>query len=1178
MEYNFRGLIEPLQDMEGFLAFVKNLLTYKSGKVIGTVDAQKAHMIYALAYATKKTPVILTQDELSAKRLYEDMQFLYGEDKVYLYPARDILFYNADVHSMDITAKRMQIIEAILTRKESAIIIPVEALLNPLSPKETWIAYKRQIKEGEALDVKTFTAYLMQMGYERVAKVEGIGQFAVRGGIIDFYTPTHTLPYRIELWDDEIDSIREFNPSTQRSIEKIKAVEITPNQEVIVTPQILKQAIAHIVDEMKRVAAKLREEGKKENAKQLEGQVKEHIAQIEEGISLAGLELYIPYTSLKTVSILDYLNDETIIYIDEPIKTKEKCERIFFEYEESMKDRLEYGHILPKQIEYIFRYNEIEQKLVEHAYTLLMNFEGQMTEFETDNTLNLRVFENNLFYSNFDLLEKDITVWKKERNKIVIFAGLKAKAERLIETLEEHNIIATYSDALDISIAPGQIVVTKGSLEKGFIYEDIGLYVISDKDLFGKEKRKIKPKKKYQGTKIESFLELTPGDYVVHENHGIGVFKGIEQIVIEGVSRDNLKIEYGEDSILYVNINQMDMIQKYVGAEGKPPKLSKLGSQDWKKSKAKVKSAVKDIAKDLIKLYSERQSNRGFSYEPDTVWQNEFEDMFPYEETSDQLQSIEEVKEDMESNKIMDRLVCGDVGYGKTEVAIRAAFKAVQNNKQVAYLVPTTILAQQHYKRFAERMEHYPIEVGVLSRFRTAKQVKQTLEGLAKGSVNIVIGTHRLLSEDVKIRDLGLVIIDEEQRFGVTHKEKLKKMRTEVDVLTLTATPIPRTLHMSLIGVRDMSVLEEAPLERKPVQTYVIEYSEDFIKDAIHRELTRNGQVYFLYNQVKDIEEKSLQIQKMVPHARVSFAHGQMSERELEKIMFAFVEGEIDVLVCTTIIETGLDIANVNTIIINDADHMGLSQLYQLRGRVGRSNKTAYAYLMYKKNKVLKEIAEKRLQAIKQFTQLGAGFKIAMRDLEIRGAGNLLGAQQHGHMDAIGYDLYCKMLQEAVSLEKGEKVKESFETTIEMKIDAYIPGTYILDEKQKLDIYKKIACIQDDKDYYDIQEEIEDRYGMLPQCVQNLIDIALIKCKAHELDIVLISELPKEILFKFKEEAQLDPTKIPELLNAYPRQLKFTGGKQSILKADSSGTTKREYITYIKNILQGIKKLKNEIF
>jgi len=1175
MAYKNEGLILPLKQLEGMNKLTETLLKHKSCKVINMVDACKAHFIYGLSCFTNTPTIIITYDEISTKRLYEDMQFLKGEDHVYVYPARDILFYNADVHSMDITSARIRVIEALNDQKDIVVIIPIEALLNPLSPKETWRAYTQTIKVGNSIDIEELTAHLVQVGYERVARVEAVGQFAMRGGIIDVYTPIDDVPYRIELWDAEVDSIRTFNVQTQRSINKVESFRMTPNQEIIFPLELLKNCIPEIQLDLKKISKKLLEEGKKESAKAIQEQVKEAIEQIQNNISPRGLESYVLYADMEIVSILDYISKDTVLYIDEPTKIKEKSERTLFEYQESMKDRLEYGHILPKQIELIFVYQDIVDKISSYTNVLLMNFDKAIKEIDTVYTLSLKVYENNAFYKSLDLLEKDIRKWKMTQKKVVILSGVKAKAQRLCDELEERNLITSYAEQVSGGIQNGQVIVTKGSLQKGFLYEDIGFYVIADKDLFGKDKKPKKSKKKYQGTKIESFLELAPGDYVVHELHGIGVFKGIEQIVLEGISRDNLKIEYADNSTLYVNINQMDMVQKYIGAEGKTPKLSKIGGSEWKKSKEKVKKAIKDIAKDLILLYSERQNTRGFVYEPDTLWQREFEDMFLYEETGDQVEAIEDVKGDMESTKVMDRLICGDVGYGKTEVAIRAAFKAVQNNKQVAYLVPTTILAQQHYNRFAERMENYPVNVALLSRFRTAKQIKETLQNLAKGGVDIVIGTHRLLSKDVKFKDLGLVIIDEEQRFGVTHKERLKQLRTQVDAMTLTATPIPRTLHMSLIGIRDMSVLEEAPLERKPIQTYVIEYSEDFIKDAINRELVRNGQVYFLHNQVKDIEEKAERIQAIIPHARVAFAHGQMHERELEKIMISFIAGEIDVLVCTTIVETGLDISNVNTIIINNADQMGLSQLYQLKGRVGRSNRMAYAYLMYKKNKVLKEIAEKRLQAIKQFTELGAGFKIAMRDLEIRGAGNLLGAQQHGHMDTIGYDLYCKMLAQVVSEERGEVIEEDFETTIEIKIDAYIPGAYIQDEMQKLDIYKKIASIQTESDYFDVGEEIEDRYGTLPYMTQNLLEIAFIKALAHDMYILLISEKERIVSLKFKPDIHLNADKLPEVLSAYPKILRFSGGKESIIKANLTEVPKKEMLGYIKSILQTIKKLKS---
>lgn len=1178
MEDILNVLVWPLTHIKGFSDLIDHLKKSDICKIINTVNAQKPHFVYALNSFHKESEnvIIITYDELSAKRFYEDMQFLVGEENVMLYPGRDILFYNADVHSMDITSERIKVIQALSTKKGKVIIASIDALLNPLSPKETFMSYTRNISEEDSINIEKLSKELVQMGYERVSKVEAMGQFAIRGGVIDIYTPIHTEPYRIELWDDEIDSIRTFNVYTQRSINRVKELCIPPNQEIIFPIELLKKAIPEIKKDGQLLIQQLDKENKRQSVFNVKQQIDEVIDQIQNNITPKGLEMYVPYTNMKVVTLFDYLGKGNVIYIDEPQKCKQKCEHVLFEYQESMKDRLEYGHVLPKQIEFIFDYQAVIKEMAGHPLAILMNFDMELEDFNAKYQLSLNVYENNTFYKNMDLLEKDIRRWQEEGKKIIVLGGTKTKALSLYETLKNRNIICAYSNTLEGSQDFGQLLVTKGSLSKGFVYEDIGLSIVSDKDLFGKEKKVKKSPKKHKGNKISSFLELSHGDYVVHETHGVGVFKGVEQVVIEGISRDNIKIEYANQTVLYVPIDQMDMVQKYIGAEGKEPKLSKIGTAEWKNSKAKAKKAIQNIARELIELYSKRYYHRGFAYEPDTVWQKEFEEMFPYEETDDQLEAIQDVKKDMESIKIMDRLICGDVGYGKTEVAIRAAFKAVQNSKQVAYLVPTTILAQQHYDRFKERMENYPITVELLSRFRTYKETKKVLEGLQNGMVDIVIGTHKLLSNDVKFKDLGLVIIDEEQRFGVAHKEKLKQMRNQVDVITLTATPIPRTLHMSLIGVRDMSLLQDAPLERKPVQTYVLEYSKDFIKDAVNRELARGGQVYFLYNQVRNIEEKALELQEILPHAKIAFAHGQMQERELENIMMRFTKGEIEVLVCTTIIETGLDIPNVNTIIINDADKMGLSQLYQLRGRVGRSHQVGYAYLMYQKDKVLKEVAEKRLQAIRQFTQLGAGFKIAMRDLEIRGAGNLLGAQQHGHMESIGYDLYCKMLAEAIEQEKGEKVSESFETTIEIKIDAYIPGYYIEDEMQKLDIYKKIALIKDEKDYYSVQEEIEDRYGTIPPVLQNLLEISLIRALANTLYIVTVLEEQRMVVFKFMPDAPLDVTKLPEIMSEYPGVLKFTGGKNPALRADLSSTPKKELLSNIKNILQSIMKLKNE--
>ncbi|MDE7008941.1 MAG: transcription-repair coupling factor, partial [Lachnospiraceae bacterium] len=684
-------------------------------------------------------------------------------------------------------------------------------------------------------------------------------------------------------------------------------------------------------------------------------------------------------------------------------------------------------------------------------------------------------------------------------------------------------------------LKPGEIMTFYGRVLKGFEYPLLKFVVISESDIFGAEKKKKKKKKTYEGRKINDFNELKIGDYVVHENHGLGIYRGIEKVEVEKVVKDYIKIEYRDGGNLYVLATGLDVIQKYASADARRPKLNKLGTLEWSRTKSKVREATGEVAKDLVELYALRQQKNGFQYGEDTVWQKEFEELFPFEETEDQLAAIEATKKDMESTKIMDRLICGDVGYGKTEIAIRAAFKAVQEGKQVVYLVPTTILAQQHYNTFVQRMKDYPVRIDLLSRFRTSGEQKKTIEDLKKGIVDIVIGTHRVLSADVTYKDVGLLIIDEEQRFGVTHKEKIKKMKENVDVLTLTATPIPRTLHMSLVGIRDMSVLEEAPNDRMPIQTYVMEYNEEMVREAIVRELSRNGQVYYVYNRVNRIADVAAAIQALVPEAVVAFAHGQMQERELERIMYDFISGEIDVLVSTTIIETGLDISNVNTMIIHDSDNMGLSQLYQLRGRVGRSNRTAYAFLMYKRDKMLKEVAEKRLAAIKEFTDLGSGFKIAMRDLEIRGAGNLLGSRQHGHMQAVGYDLYCKMLNEAVKSLKGIETAEDFVTSVDLDVDAFIPPAYIVNEVQKLDIYKRIAGIENQSECDDMKEELLDRFGEIPVAAENLLRIAMIRVSAHRLFVTELKGRNGEIRFNLKQDAKIHAERIPELLKKYEK-------------------------------------------
>ena len=776
---------------------------------------------------------------------------------------------------------------------------------------------------------------------------------------------------------------------------------------------------------------------------------------------------------------------------------------------------------------------------------LLTGLEQKLTGLAVNKRYSIQAKNVNSYQNSFEMLIKDLQRWKREKYRVVLLSASRTRASRLAGDLREYGLSAFCPDDEERQVKPGEILVTYGNLHRGFEYPMIKFVVITEGDMFGSERKKRKKKKTvYEGKKIQSFTELSVGDYVVHEDHGLGVYRGIEKIERDKVIKDYLKIEYADGGNLYLPATRLDGIQKYAGADAKKPKLNRLGGEQWNKTKTRVRGAVKEIAKDLVELYATRQEVEGYQYGPDTVWQKEFEELFPYDETDDQMEAIDATKADMESKKIMDRLICGDVGYGKTEIALRAAFKAVQENKQVVYLVPTTILAQQHYNTFLQRMKDFPVRVDLMSRFRTPSQQKKTLEDLKKGLVDILIGTHRVLSKDVQFKNLGLLIIDEEQRFGVAHKEKIKQLKKNVDVLTLTATPIPRTLHMSLIGIRDMSVLEEPPVDRVPIQTYVMEYNDEMVREAINRELSRGGQVYYVYNRVNDIDEVAAHVVKLVPDASVTFAHGQMREHELERIMLDFINGEIDVLVSTTIIETGLDISNANTMIIQDADHMGLSQLYQLRGRVGRSNRTAYAFLMYKRDKMLKEEAEKRLQAIREFTELGSGIKIAMRDLEIRGAGNILGAEQHGQMEAVGYDLYCKMLNQAVQALRGQRTEEeSFETVVDCDIDAYIPVYYIKNEYQKLDIYKRISGIETDEEYMDMQDELTDRFGEIPKPVDNLLRVASLKALAHKAYVTEVNVNRQEVKLSMYPKAKMNVAGIPAVVEQYRGDLKFQMGE-----------------------------------
>ncbi|WP_099469540.1 transcription-repair coupling factor [Konateibacter massiliensis] len=1173
------ALISPLQQMNEFNE-IKTALQKKSGliQVSGCIDSQKSHFMFGLSQGFQNK-IIIAANELKAKEIYEDYKCF--DREVMLYPAKDLIFYNADIHGNLIAKQRINVIKAILQNKGITVILTLDGLMDYLVPLEAVKKSLIHITSESVVDIEKLKRELVALGYEKTAQVEAAGQFAIRGGIIDIFSLTEENPYRIELWDEEVDSIRSFDAESQRSIEQLDEIVVYPAAEIILDDERLHTGLKKIEKEAKPYIEKLRKEMKTEEAFRIKSSVDEVREQLVEfgGLGTKGIDSYIKYFYEDAATFLDYFDfEDTVIFLDEPNRILEKGETIENEFRESMVHRIEKGYILPGQMDILLEHGQVIGKIGKLGGLALCTLEGKLQEFKVTAKFGISAKSVNPYNSSFELLVKDLQGWKRSGYKVILLSASKTRAARLAQDLRDYELNAFYSEDLDKEVQAGEIMTTYGNVHKGYEYPLIKLVIISETDIFGAEKKKKKKRKVYEGQKIQSFSELKVGDYVVHENHGLGIYKGIEKIEVEKVAKDYIKIEYASGGNLYILATQLELIQKYAGSDAKKPKLNKLGSQEWNKTKTRVKGAVKEIAKDLVQLYALRQEKEGYIYSEDTVWQREFEEMFPYEETDDQLLAIEAVKRDMESTKIMDRLVCGDVGYGKTEIAIRAAFKAVQDGKQVVYLVPTTILAQQHYNTFVQRMKDFPIRVDLMSRFKTQTEMKKTVEDLKKGFVDIVVGTHRVLSKDVVFKDLGLLIIDEEQRFGVTHKEKIKQLKKNVDVLTLTATPIPRTLHMSLIGIRDMSVLEEPPMDRMPIQTFIMEYNDEMVREAINRELARDGQVYYVYNRVNNIDEVTNTIANLVPDANVAFAHGQMNEHELEKIMYNFINGEIDVLVSTTIIETGLDISNVNTIIIHDADNLGLSQLYQLRGRVGRSNRTSYAFLMYKRNKMLKEIAEKRLHAIREFTELGSGFKIAMRDLEIRGAGNLLGAQQSGHMEAVGYDLYCKMLNEAVkSLKNADVEEDRFDTTIDIDIDAFIPEKYIGSEFQKLEIYKRIAGLENEEECDDMLEELIDRFGEPPRSVTNLLAVAQIKAFAASVFVTEISQKGDTIKFTMYERAKVNPAKIPALLEKYRNTMKFTVETNPFFTyIPLKNKDKPDTIGIVKNILTDIKTLIDE--
>ena len=1147
-----KALSEPLEQLNSFIQ-VKEYLQEGKGPVhiSGTEGSDRVFIMNGCAESAD-VRLVVTYDEERANRLYEDFRFY--EKNVLIYPSKDVLFFSADIHGNAIVRRRMEIFKSLIEGERCTIVLTVDALLDKI-PELSYIKSKIiSLKEGDSLDVDKFKSRLVELGYEKTETVEGVGEFAIRGGIIDIFPLTEETPYRIDMWDDEIDTIRSFDVESQRSIERVESVNIYPATEMVLSKTRINKGIKAIEAELKPYEEKLRKSFRTEAAHRIKKEVDALKEQLTEFNGAIGVDGFVDYFYSKTMSLLDCIPADACILLDEPRRIKECADMYMGNFNSAMKSRLEGGYILPGQLELLYPYESIAEKFAERRTVLFsaLYYKDEIipevfhVEIEAKTVISYK--------NSFEALVADIERWKSKDYRIILISPSATRGRRLADNLMNVQVSCFFSEDKKRVLKDREMMITTGRLRSGFEFPDMKLAVISEGDIFTSRtagKSKNKKKSQYSGEVIKSYTDISVGDYVIHEKYGIGIYRGIEQVEVDNVYKDYITIEYAAGGKLYVLASEVDEIQKYSDKEGRRPKINKLGGGEWDKTRKRVKGHVAEVAKELVTLYAKRRDGKGHVYPADTVWQKEFEEMFPYEETEDQKNAINDTKKDMESTKIMDRLVCGDVGFGKTEVAIRAAFKAVSDSRQVAYLVPTTILAEQHYNTFKERMKDFPIEIRLLCRFCTPKEVRETIKDLKAGRVDIVIGTHRLLSKDVEFKQLGLLIIDEEQRFGVTHKEKIKQMKVNVDVLTLTATPIPRTLHMSLIGVRDMSILEEPPVDRRAIQTYVLEYDPELVREAIRRELARKGQVFYVYNRVNNIDEITRQVSVLVPEAVVEYAHGQMSERELEDIMLRFIKGEIDVLVSTTIIETGLDIPNANTMIIHDAENYGLSQLYQLRGRVGRSDRAAYAFLMYKKDKLIKETAEKRLKAIREFTDLGSGIKVSMKDLEIRGAGNLLGADQSGHMEAVGYDLYCKMLNDAIKKERGEEVEEHFDTTVKLPFDAFIPSTYVRNEFIKLDLYKRISQIMDGSDYDDLVDEMTDRFGDLPKEVVNLMDVSLLKSRANKAYITSIVLNNAELSFGMYRDAKIDTDKIDHMLNGYFGKMRFVFGKTPafVLKA-----------------------------
>ena len=1132
-------ILRELDKSSKYNDFIKSIENKQSPIAIsGLTGVSEAAIISSCLEKNKKPIMVITYNEIQAQSLLNDIKFF--TDKVVYFPKREIITYDYVAESKNLPYERIDILNKIYKNQNIIIITSLEAIKQKMISKNVLYKNMLSFKVGERCDLEELKQKLINLGYERFDLIDARGQFSIRGGIIDIST-TQNTGIRIELWGDEIDSIRNFNIISQRSVENLEKAEIFPAHEYLLENK--------VEDVVKNINQKVYSE-------KIIEKVESDIERILNGDYISKIDRYFDSFYKNTETIFDYLNGKSLVFIDEFNKIYQRNENIENDNESTIKALIEKERIVPDILKDYEGIDEINNKINNYQSIYLEKLDDKlksgMQKFD------FKYKELNYFKSGIDLFINDIENFKKQNKKVYIVVDTKEKADKIKKMLMDYNILFMYQEKLDNTIITKDtdtVVITVGKLSKGFFSIELNQVVIVASDLVDAT-RNLKKKKSETFKQAEKvvFADLKIGDYVVHRRYGIGIYIGVNTINADGTTRDYIKLKYSDDDILYIPTNSLDEIRKYVGGEELNLKLNKLGSKDWEKTTTKLRKNLRTVAKELIELYARREKSKGFAFSKDTEWQKQFEEAFPYVETDDQLRCIEEVKKDMENEKPMDRLLCGDVGYGKTEVAIRAAFKAVMDHKQVVYLAPTTVLAKQQYETFKERMKDFPITVDVLNRFRTTKDKNRILKEVKLGDIDILIGTHRILGKDVSFRDLGLLIIDEEQRFGVKAKEKIKEYKTNVDVLTMTATPIPRTLHMSIVGVRDMSVIYEPPQNRKPVQTYVLEYDEEVIKEAILKELERDGQVFYLFNNVGEIALKADKISRIVPEAKVGFAHGRMTGEEIEDIMEEFIEGNINVLVCTTILESGIDIPNANTIIMENADRVGLAQLYQLRGRVGRSNKQGYAYITYRKDKMLSEVADKRLKAIKEFTEFGSGFKIAMRDLEIRGAGSLIGEVQHGHLEEVGYDTYCRILDEVLKEEQGIAVEEEINCQIDLNVTSYIPDSYIEDQNQKIEIYQDIALCKNEEDIRNVIDEIIDRFGNMPNEIENLIEISRIKQLAKKQYLTKIQSRKDSVVFTY-DVNKFDNNKVPELIKKYGSKIQFSSGLKPMitLKIDKNG-------------------------